>query len=233
MCNYCNYKTSKRYLLSRHMISHSEDRPHKCLVCERGFKTLASLQNHVKTHTDTNPHRCKFCDSTFTTSLDLVLHVRYHHKKEQEEDKNKRIRPRERARGQKTHKCSECDYQSLELSKLKRHLRCHTGEKPYQCSHCTYASSDMFKLKRHVRIHTGEKPYQCDICHARFTQSNSLKVHRLIHTGDKPVFQCELCPTSCGRKTDLRLHVQKLHTSGLIFLIFFLESMRGSHTSEL
>lgn len=48
---------------------------------------------------------------------------------------------------------------------------------------------------------------------SRFTQSNSLKAHRLIHTGDKPVFQCELCPTTCGRKTDLRLHVQKLHTA--------------------
>merc|ERR1711874_622927 len=59
----------------------------------------------------------------------------------------------------------------------------------------------------------GEKPYKCDICSARFTQSNSLKAHRLIHTGDKPVFQCELCPTTCGRKTDLRLHVQKLHTA--------------------
>lgn len=31
--------------------------------------------------------------------------------------------------------------------------------------------------------------------------------------GEKPVFQCELCPTTCGRKTDLRIHVQKLHTS--------------------
>ena len=59
----------------------------------------------------------------------------------------------------------------------------------------------------------GEKPYECDICHARFTQSNSLKAHRTIHTGDKPTYQCELCPTTCGRKTDLRLHVQKLHTS--------------------
>jgi len=195
MCNYCNYTTSKRYLLSRHMKSHSEERPHKCSVCERGFKTLASLQNHVNTHTGTKPHRCKFCDSTFTTSGELVRHVRYRHTHE------------------KPHKCSECDYQSVELSKLKRHMRCHTGERPYQCSHCTYASPDTFKLKRHLRIHTGEKPYECDICHARFTQSNSLKAHRLIHTGDKPVFQCELCPTTCGRKTDLRLHVQKLHTS--------------------
>lgn len=34
-----------------------------------------------------------------------------------------------------------------------------------------------------------------------------------ISVGDKPVFSCELCPTTCGRKTDLRIHVQKLHTS--------------------
>lgn len=34
-----------------------------------------------------------------------------------------------------------------------------------------------------------------------------------IPVGDKPVFNCELCPTTCGRKTDLRIHVQKLHTA--------------------
>ncbi|XP_034942097.1 transcriptional repressor CTCFL isoform X1 [Chelonus insularis] len=196
MCNYCNYTSPKRYLLSRHMKSHSEERPHKCSVCERGFKTLASLQNHVNTHTGTKPHHCKFCDSAFTTSGELVRHVRYRHTHE------------------KPHKCHECDYASVELSKLKRHIRCHTGERPYQCPHCTYASPDTFKLKRHLRIHTGEKPYECDICQARFTQSNSLKAHKLVHNvGDKPVFQCELCPTTCGRKTDLRIHVQKLHTS--------------------
>jgi len=194
-CNYCNYNTPKRYLLSRHMKSHSEDRPHKCSVCERGFKTLASLQNHVNTHTGTKPHRCKYCEASFTTSGELVRHVRYRHTHE------------------KPHKCPDCDYMSVELSKLKRHMRCHSGERPYQCPHCTYASPDTFKLKRHLRIHTGEKPYECDICHARFTQSNSLKAHRTIHTGNKPVYQCELCPTTCGRKTDLRLHVQKLHTS--------------------
>ncbi|KAL3284826.1 hypothetical protein HHI36_018965 [Cryptolaemus montrouzieri] len=196
MCNYCNYTSSKRYLLSRHMKSHSEERPHKCSVCERGFKTLASLQNHVNTHTGTKPHGCKFCQAAFTTSGELVRHVRYRHTHE------------------KPHKCEECDYASVELSKLKRHIRCHTGERPYQCPHCTYASPDTFKLKRHLRIHTGEKPYECDKCTAKFTQSNSLKAHKLTHNvGEKPIFQCELCPATCGRKTDLRIHVQKLHTS--------------------
>ncbi|XP_037076323.1 transcriptional repressor CTCF-like, partial [Pollicipes pollicipes] len=195
MCSYCNYTSPKRYLLSRHMKSHSEERPHKCSVCERGFKTLASLQNHVNTHTGTKPHCCKFCDANFTTSGELVRHVRYIHTKE------------------KPHNCTECEYSSVELSKLRRHMRSHTGERPYQCPHCTYASPDTFKLKRHLRIHTGEKPYECDICGSRFTQSNSLKAHRMIHSGEKPSYHCELCPTTCGRKTDLRIHVQKLHTS--------------------
>ncbi|XP_055910317.1 transcriptional repressor CTCFL [Eupeodes corollae] len=192
----CEYVSSKRYLLARHMKCHSDYRPFKCSVCERGFKTNASLQNHANTHTGNKPYQCKFCASTFTTSGELVRHVRYKHTHE------------------KPHKCFECNYASVELSKLKRHIRCHTGERPFQCPHCTYASPDTFKLKRHMRTHTGEKPYECDICHSKFTQSNSLKQHKLIHSvGDKPVFQCHLCPTTCGRKTDLRIHIQKLHTS--------------------
>ncbi|XP_060857315.1 transcriptional repressor CTCFL-like [Metopolophium dirhodum] len=195
LCDYCPYSTGKRYLLSRHMKSHSKERPHICTICDRGFKTLTSLQNHVNTHTGTKPYSCRSCPSNFTTSGELVRHVRYKHTHE------------------KPHKCTVCDYASVELSKMRNHMRCHTGERPYQCPHCTYASPDTFKLKRHLRIHTGEKPYECDICFTKFTQSNSLKTHRQIHSGEKPVFKCDLCPATCGRKTDLRIHVQKLHTS--------------------
>ncbi|GBP00407.1 hypothetical protein EVAR_69530_1 [Eumeta japonica] len=193
-CTYCKYTSPRRYLLIRHMKSHSDERPHKCRVCERGFKTVASLQNHINTHNGVKPHVCKECSRQFTTSGELVRHIRYKHTHE------------------KPHKCTECDYASVELSKLRRHIRCHTGERPYQCPHCTYASPDTFKLKRHLRTHTGEKPYKCDFCEMCFTQSNSLKTHKLIHNS-KPVYACELCPTTCGRKTDLRIHVQKLHTS--------------------
>ena len=170
-CNFCKYTTPKRYLLVRHLKSHSEERPHKCSVCERGFKSFRTLKNHVNTHTKTKPHKCKFCEAKFTTSGVLGRHVRYKHTHE------------------KPHKCPDCDYASVELSKLKRHMRCHSGERPHQCPHCTYASPHIFGLKRHLRIHTGEKPYKCDLCHARFNQKNSLKDHRNIHTGDKPIYQ--------------------------------------------
>ena len=76
MCSYCNYTSPKRYLLSRHMKSHSDNRPHKCNICQRGFKSMASLQNHINTHTGVRPHKCKSCDSAFTTSGELVRHIR-------------------------------------------------------------------------------------------------------------------------------------------------------------
>ena len=114
-------------------------------------------------------YQCQECDSCFGTSGELLRHVRYRHTHE------------------KRHRCTRCDYASVEMSKLYRHIRTHTGEKPYPCPHCTYAATDNFKLKRHLRSHTGEKPYECDVCHNRFTQSNSLKTHKRLHQGKKAV----------------------------------------------
>ena len=171
-CNLCSYTTQKRYLLRRHMKTHSDERPFVCNVCERGFKTRAALQNHENVHTGRKPHNCNFCPASFTTSGELARHVRYRHTHE------------------KPHKCPDCDYSAVELSKLKRHMRTHSGEKPFQCPHCSYASPDTFKLKRHLRIHTGDKPYECDFCSARFSQLDTLKDHRRTqHLKYKLAFQ--------------------------------------------
>ncbi|KAH8239090.1 hypothetical protein KR032_000508 [Drosophila birchii] len=195
-CSQCSYTSSKKFLITRHCRTHDVEPAFKCSICERSFRSNVGLVNHTNTHLGKKPHKCKFCENAFTTSGELIRHTRYKHTKE------------------KPHKCSECSYASVELTKLRRHMTCHTGERPFQCPHCTYASQDMFKLKRHLVIHTGEKKYQCDICKSRFTQSNSLKAHKLIHSVvDKPVFQCTLCPTTCGRKADLRIHIKHMHTS--------------------
>ena len=54
MCNYCNYTTSKRHLLVRHMkFDHTEEKPYVCSICERGFKAKKYLKVHVNTHTHT------------------------------------------------------------------------------------------------------------------------------------------------------------------------------------
>ncbi|CAF3408954.1 unnamed protein product [Rotaria socialis] len=195
LCPYCNYCTGKKYLLQRHLKSHSTERPHKCAYCSNTFKTTAQLQNHVNTHLGIKPFQCKFCEYKFTTSGELIRHVRYKHTLE------------------KPHKCEECGYATVELSKLRRHIRTHTGEKPYSCPHCSYCSPDTFKLKRHLRVHTGERPYQCTVCKFRFTQSNSLKAHMLTHETNAQKFHCTYCPTVLTRKADLKQHMSKKHAN--------------------
>lgn len=135
-CPHCDYSTNRRFLLSRHLNTHSVNLPHKCSICDKAFKTNAALINHTNVHMGRKPYKCRDCESSFTTAGELTRHTRYKHT------------------GEKPHKCSECSYASVELSKLRRHMRCHTGERPYQCPHCTYASADTFKLKRHLRTHT-------------------------------------------------------------------------------
>ena len=194
-CSYCNYSTSERVLLKRHIASHSEHRPFTCSVCERGFKTAQSLQNHENSHFGIKPYGCNYCEAKFATSGEKIRHTRYKHTKE------------------KPFKCPDCDYRSVEMAHMRHHIRMHTGERPFQCQHCSYASTDHFKLRRHMRVHTGEKPYGCKVCDATFTQSNALKTHMLVHTSNRPRFQCEICPSNYGRMVDLRNHVQKAHIS--------------------
>jgi uncharacterized Zn-finger protein len=139
----------------------------KCEHCDKKFNDIVQLTNHRNIHLGLKPHECDICAQAFTTRGELIRHTRYKHTFE------------------KAHKCTECDYSSVELSKLKRHMRVHTDERPYLCGFCDYASRDTFKLKRHMRIHTGEKPYECPICKHCFTQSNSLKTHLKVHNKQK------------------------------------------------
>ena len=42
VCEYCNYTAPKKYLLMRHMKSHSDDKPNTCSDCGKGCKTITS-----------------------------------------------------------------------------------------------------------------------------------------------------------------------------------------------
>ena len=228
-CELCSYTCPRRSNLDRHMKSHTDERPHKCHLCGRAFRTVTLLRNHLNTHTGmvssvtlkdspillvlsmldtiyrslstgTRPHKCQDCDMAFVTSGELVRHRRYKHTHE------------------KPFKCSMCDYASVEVSKLKRHIRSHTGERPFQCSLCSYASRDTYKLKRHMRTHSGEAQLQgyCVNTISDWPDLLNLYTHvfLLCFPGEKP-YECYICHARFTQSGTMKMHILQKHTENV------------------
>ncbi|XP_064092923.1 zinc finger and BTB domain-containing protein 7B-like isoform X12 [Macrobrachium nipponense] len=83
----------------------------------------------------------------------------------------------------KVHRCTYCQFTSINKTKLERHLMVHTGEKPFACSYCPSAFSQKSNLKRHMQTHTGEKPFLCPLCPYRAGLKQNLKAHMIMKHG--------------------------------------------------
>ena len=66
--------------------------------------------------------------------------------------------------GEKSNKCSQCDFASSYASSLSIHLKMHSGEKSNKFNLCDYASSWAGDLKKHMKMHSGEKTNKCNQC---------------------------------------------------------------------
>lgn len=120
--------------MEKHIRNHSENRPHKCPQCPKGFKQPSHLSQHMRTHTDERPFLCNVCSKAFKQSCQLKQHMRLH-------------------TGEKPYKCQECDRGFKQASQLNQHFRLHTGEKPYKCMICYKAFTQASQLRSHKKTH--------------------------------------------------------------------------------
>ncbi|XP_011481580.2 oocyte zinc finger protein XlCOF6-like [Oryzias latipes] len=174
-----------------HRRTVSNERPHVCEECGKGFGYWFKFRNHLRTHTGEKPFSCEECDKSFCDRSKLKRHTKTH-------------------TGEKPFSCNECGKSFCEKSKLKAHLRTHTGEKPFSCNECDTSFSQMSHLRTHMRTHTGEKPFSCEECHSSFSEKSCLKRHMRTHTGEKP-YSCKECNKSFSCKSNLKTHM-RTHT---------------------
>ena len=87
-------------------------------------------------------------------------------------------------RGEKPHKCNQCNYASSWTSNLRRHKKEHKGEKPHKCKECNYASIHASNLRKHLKTHSGKKSHKCNHCNFSSVHAQSLKYHLNIHNGE-------------------------------------------------
>ena len=79
-CKLCdkNYKYPDG--LKRHLLTHSEDKPHECDVCGKRFQLFQYLDRHLKTHIwdQQKEHGCQDCPLRLYTFAELMYHRKSH-----------------------------------------------------------------------------------------------------------------------------------------------------------
>ncbi|XP_061907865.1 gastrula zinc finger protein XlCGF8.2DB-like isoform X1 [Entelurus aequoreus] len=165
-CSFCAKSFSDKTAVTRHMRTHTGERPFSCSVCAKTFSRKFHMLSHMRTHTGEKPYRCSICGKGFNHKGNMESHMRLH-------------------TGEKPFPCPICDETFIRKVSLIVHQRTHTGEKPFGCSVCGKQFSHKSYMVKHMRTHTGEKPFICTVCGKGLAVKASLIRHQRTHVGEK------------------------------------------------
>uniref|UniRef100_A0A914CN27 C2H2-type domain-containing protein n=1 Tax=Acrobeloides nanus TaxID=290746 RepID=A0A914CN27_9BILA len=77
-CKICNNSFKKSTHLSRHVRTHTGDKPFQCKYCPKAFARSDNLLVHERIHTGDKPFSCEICGRLFNTRSDRNRHISIH-----------------------------------------------------------------------------------------------------------------------------------------------------------
>ncbi|XP_031635554.1 zinc finger protein 37-like [Contarinia nasturtii] len=188
-CHFCDYVSSYKSHLTRHIRTHTGEKPFEYEICTKAFAQKSQLNQHKKIHGPKLPFSCSKCRCGFANETKKINHEN----------------------GCKAYQyaCYLCGTVIKEVHGLKRHMRIHSCIKPFACHVCSSAFALNGDLKRHFRTHVKELPFACSKCGQRFAQENEKQLHDDQCKGRR--LECYLCPYQCFNKYNLKRHMQAKH----------------------
>lgn len=80
-CGDCGKEFSNQSALSKHKLTHSDERKFVCNQCSKAFKRQDHLNGHLLTHRSKKPYECDVegCEKTYCDARSLRRHKENHH----------------------------------------------------------------------------------------------------------------------------------------------------------
>jgi len=132
----CTMRLSRPSHLEKHVRTHTNERPHKCSVCDMAFKTKWTLKKHTRIHTGEKPFRCDFpgCGKEFTQRGTFRRHERLH-------SDNAHV-----------FTC-HCGKTFKQRSNYTMHTRSHSSLRTFECNLCSKPFKSARSLEKHRLLH--------------------------------------------------------------------------------
>lgn len=190
-CDLCDFRTSTRSLMFRHIKNIHNAAKVKCKECNKTFKNLKGLKLHQHRHlvnlntTSSDKLECLVCNKSFRRYQGLQTHVESFHSSELTKI---------------TCTCDLCDLKYYSIIQMRSHMTIqHAG--PYGCfeNNCTRRFSDPKTRNRHFKMTHGRSaddlkrlmktennffPYKClnSSCEKRFKEKYEMLQHHRYRT---------------------------------------------------
>lgn len=194
----------------------------KCSGCDRYFKTMALLKRHEITHSNDKPHACHICDRKFNQSYNLYRHVRLMHKTEPPaanvstncsettvglaDSKTSESSNEPERRQQPDSAVDEVHIVPVVLLTEGEPLAEEDRLEPtsYECFECHTAFDSAQECTKHIRVHNPQ--LTCQYCGNTYGSAQALSCH---HSRCKPTnpFKCKEC-----YRTFYGVHLLSKHT---------------------
>uniref|UniRef100_A0A803T7F7 C2H2-type domain-containing protein n=1 Tax=Anolis carolinensis TaxID=28377 RepID=A0A803T7F7_ANOCA len=142
-CEMCGKAFRDVYHLNRHKLSHSDEKPFECPICNQRFKRKDRMTYHVRSHEGgiTKPYTCGVCGKGFSRPDHLSCHVKHVHSTE---------RP---------FKCQTCTAAFATKDRLRTHMVRHEGK--VSCNICGKLLSAAY-ITSHLKTHGQSQSINCN-----------------------------------------------------------------------